>query len=556
MWLCHNILDMKKIVPHVHGPIIQTLQTFDRWQGEDKWNATTKSFFYEPISPDPVDVIQDGDLRRRLILAPRGWYKTSLNVIAHTIQWLLNYPDATILIMHASQETAEQMLGLVKHHFHHNKVMRYFFPEFCAPEKSKEFGTQSQFNIPARRRYTTAPSVSVAGIESVRTGMHYHVIKFTDIVDVKNSTTKEQCEKIIYAYGMARNLLIGPSYWIDVEGTRYNFSDLYGRIVDEWEAVEKPGSTKKHTFKCFTMGCFKKDVRGTKEQEEYTPDELSMPYLLDADGNPISRFPEEFPYEALINLRDDPVTGEQLFASQQLNNPVETENVIFGIKDIKWKTEDELKKIPILYYQTTVDLAETANKRSDYTAITTVGVDRMNRRYVVDIRHGKFLPDRIVDHIFDVQQKWRPVKIKVEETGFTRGLKPTIDRRIQMTGIRPNFDWLQRDTQIAKVDRIMSLQPWFRNGLIFFASALDEHVREQIKHELTRFPKYMHDDILDTLADQFQGEQVFGPVKEEPSMQQMLLFARNHMLTKMEEHSRIYGTSDEQSNSAWSGLGQ
>jgi predicted phage terminase large subunit-like protein len=566
-WLCHNILGMKKIQPHVHGPIIEFLQGFKDIQGEDKWDADKKRFVYTPRANDPVDVIKDNKLRRRLILAPRGWYKTSLNIIAHTIQWLLNFPDVTVLIMHASQETAEQMLALIKYHFQHNKTMRYFFPEFCAREGSKEFGTQTAFNIPCRKNWSTSASVSVAGVESVRTGMHFHVMKFTDVVDVKNSATKEQCEKIIYAYGMARNLLIGPAYWMDVEGTRYNFSDLYGRIIDEWEAVEKElkeaaanerPSRKKHLFSCFTMGCFKKDMRGVKDAEEFTPDELNLPYLLDDAGREISRFPEEFPWEALLDLRNDPVTGEQLFASQQLNNPVETDNVIFGLKDIRWKTPEEIAKVNIQYYISVIDTAETVSRRSDFTAITTLGIDRMNRRYVVDLRHGKFLPDRLIDEIFSVHQQWKPLKIKVEETGFVRGLRSSIERRSQITGVRPNFDFIPRDTQLSKVERItMTLQPWFRNGLIFFSSALNEHVKEQIKHELTRFPKYQHDDILDTLADAFQNELVFGPVKDDPTTANLLAHARQIMFDRVEDYNSIFHPELQNGRSGpWSGLGE
>lgn len=565
-WLCHNILGMKKIAD-VHKPIIEFLQGFEDIQGEDKWDADKKRFVYTPRASDPVNAITDDKLRRRLILAPRGWYKTSLNIIAHTIQWLLNFPDVTILIMHASQETAEQMLALIKYHFQHNPTMRYFFPEFCCKLGAKEFGTQTAFNLPCRKNWSTSSSVSVAGVESVRTGMHYHVMKFTDIVDPKNSATKDQCEKIVYAYGMARNLLIGPAYWIDVEGTRYNFSDLYGRIIDEWESVEKElkeaaeagrAPRKKHLFSCFTMGCFKKDVRGVKAREEFTPDELNLPYLIDeATGHEISRFPEEFPWEALNDLRNDPVTGEQLFASQQLNNPVETDNVMFSLRDIKWKTPEEIARVNMQYFITIIDTAETASKKSDFTAITTIGVDRMNRRYVVDIRHGKFLPDKIIDHIFDVQLKFRPLKIKVEETGFVRGLRTSIARRSQITHVYPNFDYIPRDTQISKTERIaLTLQPWFRNGLIFFSTGLDEHVKEQIKHELTRFPKYQHDDILDTLADAFQNELVFGPVKEDKSVAENLAYAQKVMYERLAEYNAIFHPDTNPRNSPWGGLGE
>lgn len=526
--------------------MIEFLQKFEI-QGEDVVVDAARGLFeYRPPTIDPVDTLKGGK-KRRLLLAPRGWYKTSLNVIAHTIQFILNYPDVTILLVHASQEVAERMLVTIKDQFQRNSVMRYLFPEFCPPEKQKEWGTQQFFNTPARKHWTTAPTVQVAGIETIRTGMHYHVIKFTDIVDEKNTTTKELAEKIIYRYGMCRNLLISPLYWIDIEGTRYSFSDLYGRIIDEWLKEEEQG--KDHEFSCFVMGCYKTTI----ENERFTPDELAAPFLYDENKKPISRFPEEFPTDALEAMRTDPVTGEEIFNTQQLNNPVGTENVAFPLDGLKWKSEEEIKRIPVHYYMTTVDLGETTGKRSDYTVITTALVDRMNRRYVVDIRRGRWLPDVIVDNLFLVFMKYHPVKIKIEETGFTRALMPSIRRRSEMTGLWPNFEYIKRDNQEAKVERILSIQPFYKNGLIYFSEDLPLDVKEELKHELTRFPKYRFDDILDTLADQFQGEKVFGPLRPSTSMQELLVKAQRVMLENLDKYDMIFGQKEK--NDSWSGLG-
>ena len=545
LWLCNYVLDMRKVVEHVHGPLIRFLQGFPV-QGKDEF--IDGQFIYTPPAVDPVEVLTGS--KRRLILAPRGWYKTSINIIAHSIQWILNYPDVTILLTHASQEVAEQILATIKQQFQNNNVMRYFFPEFCPPPR-KEWGTQQQFNCPARKKWTTAPTIQVSGIETIRTGMHYHVLKFTDIVDEKNTATKEQCEKIVYRYGMARNLLISPKYWIDIEGTRYNFSDLYGRIIDEW--LKQPEDKK--TFSCFTMGCFKKDVRTIgKEVEEFTPDELDAPYLLDEQGREISRFPEEWPWEALDAIRRDPVTGEELFASQQLNNPVETSAETFSLSDLRWKTPEELEKIPFYRCVVTVDLGETNGRRSDPTVITVCKWDRANRRYVIDCRRGKWLPDRIVDELFETYLNYKPDMILIEETGFLRGLNPTVTRRSQDTGVWLPLQFLKRDTQKSKQERIMSLQPWFRQGLIYFSTALSEHIKEQIKHELTRFPKYVHDDILDTLADQFEGCTLFGKLAERPKERDILRRAQDLLARRAFEYSEIYGTEEDRYN-AWSGLG-
>ncbi len=549
-WFAKYVLGMSKIEPHVHQPLIDHLQQFPK-QGKDEWIPEV-GWRYTPPDEDPVNVYPDAPARR-LILAPRSWYKTSINVIAHSMQWILNFPDITILIVHASQEVAEEVLGNIKTKFQSNNVMRYYFPEFCPPE-GKDWGTQGKFNTPARKNFTTASTMSVSGIETIRTGMHYHLMKFTDIVDDKNAATKELCSKIIGRYGMARNLLISPKYWIDIEGTRYNYSDLYGRMVDEWIDHENKKEAETNDLLCFTMGCYKKDLSSTgKAKEEFTPDELELPYLLDAQGKRISRFPEEWPTSLLEKIRLDPITGEEMFASQQLNNPVETDSVIFSLKDLKWKAAADIEKIPRMYYITTVDFAHSRGRRSDNSVITTTMVDRVNRRYVVDIQMGKWSAEESIDRLFFAQMKYKPIKIKVEKSAYWSGLQPSILRKSQMSGVYPNWDEIQRPTTISKADRIeAAIQPWNRAGLLYFNSDLPIYVKEQLTHEWTRFPKYKHDDIMDTIADQFVEERMMAPLAPRKSMEELLQTAQTKMIENLDRYESIFGKKDTDS---WSGLG-
>lgn len=548
IWLAQNILGMKKITAHVHGPMTEFLQKFNKCQGTDVWDDAQHRFIYTPKDPDPFKAIGPDADKRRLLLAPRGWYKTSLNVVAHTVQLILNFPDATCLWLHASQEVLEPVLLLVKQAFWKNNVMRYYFPEFCRPATSKEFGTQTAFNIPCRQIWTASPTLGIGGIESTRTGMHYHWIKFTDIVDEKNTATKEQCEKIIYNFGMCRNLLVSPLYWMDVEGTRYHFSDLYGRIIDTW--LEKQKQDQKCEWKIFVMGCYKKFV--PKAKEEFTPDELDAPYLLENDSK-VSRFPEEFPVDALEAMRTDPVTGPDVFNTQQLNHPVGDDNTPFPWESIQWKSADDMKRVPFMFRKVTIDLSEAKNKKSDFFVATVCGVDRMNRHYVEDIRMGRFLPDEIVDIIFLLQVKYKPLKIKIEESGFLSGLLPTIRRKSEQTGIWPNFEFVRRPTTIKKAERILSFQPWYKGGLFFFSEGLSDFVKEQLRHEFTRFPKY-HDDILDTLADMISDEQVYGTIKESKTELETFQLAEKLLQEKAYLFSKVHPDASN-TYGAWSGLG-
>jgi len=548
-WLSKYILGMNKLTKDVHGPLIEHLQQFTV-QGEDKW-VPDVGWRYTPRHDDPLEDYPE-EQKRRLILAPRGWYKTSVNVIAHSVQWILNYPEITILLVHASQEIAEDILGSIKRAFHGNTVMQYYFPEFCV-SPDKEWGTQGKFNIPTRKNYvSTAATIEVSGIETVRTGKHYHIIKYTDLVDEKNSATKDLAEKIIHRYGMSRNLLISGKYWLDIEGTRYTFSDLYGRIVDKW--LERDQKNEAQEFQCFTMGCYKMDLKG--EQEKFTPDELSADFLLGPDGKFISRFPEEFPTALLEAIRLDDITGGDMFSSQQLNNPVALSSEVFNIKDLHWKNADDIKRIPPMFYITTVDFAHTKGRRSDYTVITTAMVDRMNRRYIVDIKHGKWSADEAIDQLFVTIIKYRPARVKVEKSAFWSGLQPSIRRKSQITGYFPDFKELTRPTQMSKADRIeATLQPWNKQNLLYFSSDIPEAVKTHLIHEWTRFPKYRHDDIMDTLADQFDDEPMTLNFKPRKGTAELHAEAQKIMYQNLHRYEEIYGVKNQEL-STWRGLGK
>ena len=510
----------------VHGPMTEFLTGFpEHTQGKDVLHEDGR-FEYIPKDRDPVNVLEEDD-NRRLLLAPRGWYKTTLNVTTHTIQWILNFPDITVAWFHASQDLIEHVLMHTKGHFQYNPTMRYLFPEFCVPEGTKDWGTRSYFDIPCRRIKTPAPTLSCSGISSVRTGMHYHVMKFTDIVDKENSSRAELCNKIAYDFAMCENLLLSPKYWIDVEGTTYSYADIYSKLVDEW--MEAKQKERKPLYKIFLMGCFERDVSVIgKDKVEYTPDEADLPFMLGEDGKEISLFPEEFPWTALNGLRTNPLTGEVVFNAQQLNRPliVGAEGQAFPLEVIKWKTPEEMKKIPIYYKLTTVDTAHTTNKRSKYTCITTCAWDRFGRCYVVDVRLGKWLPEKIAFQILDVWKKEKPQRIVIEETGFVTGLMPTVRRWAELTGEWPVFELFKRETDQSKDDRIMGLQPWFKQGLIYFVNNLSEFVKHHITFELTRFPKYEFKDFLDTLADQFKAKKGFGVLGQSPSQRVLLEKAR------------------------------
>lgn len=444
--------------------------------------------------------------RRRLLLDFRSSGKSTVNARCHTIQWLLNFPDIALLLVQSNISKAEDLLESVRSHFQYNNLFREIFPDYCPQgRRVADWGNRERFTLPNRQdRHRAEPSVMAVSIEKSTQGYHFDVIKHSDIVGPDNIKTTDQIENIKKMFGMYKKLLVDLDDWIDVEGTRYHFADLYGKIIEDHQT--SPIEMREWQIHC--RGCYKKDTKG--HPYTFQPEEMDLPYLLDKDGKFISWWPERFP---TFELEKERRTDDDMFATQMLNNPndLSQSERPFDLKYYTEITPEDFRKVPIAYREITVDTAETTGKRSDYTAITVCAVDGAGRRYVEDIEHGKFNPDEIVDNLFAMYMRYKPTHIKIEETGFVRALKSTVLRHQSKLGIYPNFQFLPRDNQNSKTERIMSLQPWYKHGEIKFLGNL--RAKDALKKELNQFPKCAHDDILDTLADQFQGKDWFGREK-------------------------------------------
>lgn len=517
-YLAKEVLGYKDVIGPSRFPFMNILQkfplpTFTQLSGNDR--ITGGKWRYTPLVP----IYELPGHRKVLILDPRGFLKTTINAQTHTIQWILNYPDVAMIIIQSNSEKAEAILGEIKRHFQANQTLRALFPEHCPTKRPFDWGTKAAFTTEARgieiaRKEET---LMTGSIDKGSAGYHFDVMKFSDIVEPNNVKTPEQIRSVIESFGMFENLLKQPDSWIDVEGTRYDFSDLYGELIKS-EMLRRKAS-KDSRWKIHVRGVYKKETQDG-EPEKFIPEELDYRYQKDEKGEKISWWPERWPTKLLEERRTDPTIGEYTFATQQLNNPTDVGDaqVAFPVNDNypKWISRKNFRlNIRVVRRTVTVDSAETQNERSNLSAITVVAWDQSGRAYLDAIRAGKWLPDELVNQIFAVNRLFRPDDVKIESTGFIRGLMPTINRRMQTSGDYLPLSFIQRENKVTKQERIRNtLQPWYRAGDLRFLDDLDN--KEDLIEELRRFPRYTEDDIIDSLADHFQGKEWFGREQARP----------------------------------------
>lgn len=163
----------------------------------------------------------------KLILMPRGHFKSSVVTIGFTIQTLLKNPNKRVLLTNASWDLASTFLAQIKEYFLESDL-RLFYGDFFRKDLS---WTKSEITIAQKTdRKKRGPSIKTAGVGSSLTGSHYDLIVNDDLVEQNNSSTKEQIQKVIDFHDGCFDLMDPGAELIDI-GTRWNEDDLYGDIL-------------------------------------------------------------------------------------------------------------------------------------------------------------------------------------------------------------------------------------------------------------------------------------------------------------------------------------
>lgn len=162
----------------------------------------------------------------KLILIPRGHLKSSLVTVGWTIQQLLRNPNNRILVRNAVWDQARRFLWQIQGYLEDSKLP-LIFGSFISP---KNVWTKEEIEIKQRKIKKASPTIMTAGLETSLTGLHFDIIIDDDLVNDKNTSTKEQIQKVIDVYNDSFNLLDRGGIHV-VVGTRWNVRDLYGHIL-------------------------------------------------------------------------------------------------------------------------------------------------------------------------------------------------------------------------------------------------------------------------------------------------------------------------------------
>lgn len=188
-----DLCGFSEIVPHCHGKMIRALE--------------------------------DMKTLRKLVVMPRGTFKSSIGSVAYPIWLLIRNPNLRILIDSEVYSNSITYLRLIK-----NIVLSDPFRKVCGDWEGPVWN-EGEITIKARNLPKKEASITCGGVETVKVGQHYDVIIGDDYNSPKNSNTPENRLKIIehYRYNQA---ILDPGGIYVIIGTRYCSGDLIGNIIE------------------------------------------------------------------------------------------------------------------------------------------------------------------------------------------------------------------------------------------------------------------------------------------------------------------------------------
>lgn len=164
--------------------------------------------------------------KRKLICVPRGTFKSSLGVVAYSIQNIIKNPNIRIMIDSELYSNSRNFVREIKSH-----LERKAFTDIFGSLKSESDWREGSFTVNNRTKVLKESTVIASGVGSTKVGQHVDLIIMDDINSDKNSQTKEGRDKVINHYRMNLSIL-EPEGTIVVIGTRYSMDDLIGFIKD------------------------------------------------------------------------------------------------------------------------------------------------------------------------------------------------------------------------------------------------------------------------------------------------------------------------------------
>ena len=381
--------------------------------------------------------LQDGKIRRKIVVLPRSFLKSTLGCIAYPLWRALSDPDIRFLIVCNIIENSMNHLRQIKAIISTNEMFRSLYPEMI-PDTRKVKWSDQHVDVKHPTQWGEA-TFNAAGLGGNIVSTHYNEIIMDDILTgKKDSVTKEELmpstlevERAIGWYKLSFSLLdtlkFGRMLYL---GTPWAQHDVVDYIINA-----------DGTFEVYTQSVHKGGSYNVPAKE----------------GTEEAYYPERFDLETLALTKKQ--QGSYIYASQYLLIPLPSERMIFKSSYIQYFERLPSKAHWVFTY---VDPAISSKKDACNTAIITIARTWDNEIYVLDcVRERGMRPSKLLDEIFRIHKKFKPMFVGIEAIAYQESIGMNLQDEMKK---RDYFFSIKGDKpkgNDTKDSRIRSMQPRF-----------------------------------------------------------------------------------------------
>ena len=453
------------------------------------------------------------DKKERLLLVPRGGFKSTIDM-SDCVQYIINYPEITILILTGVLDLAKDFVGEIKGHFtletgaeehmslYHNKkahkprtmrdgdpsIFQMLFAEHCIPEDD---GKHYEYQTPAVLQTEKECTVFAASIEQSLTGYHVCIMKLDDVVTNENSLTIDRL-KAVNKQVSIHQAMLHPYGFYDKIGTWYDSEDTYGQDIKNSKKYAEEGED--FPMKIYIRAAWwanEAAVKAGKIEEEMTEQDYVL--WFDEPGNPHS-----LTYKFLRHKKKT----DLYFAIKYLNDPTQMHVVKFP-RELLIRRTIHANLLPGTgMIVTCVDTAYSTKSWADYTVIVTALIYG-GRFYIIDLSRGRYNEFELPALIAATVLKWRPKRVCIEESVGVKWLGREIYREMDKLRVRAGIEFVSLGLGNKANSKMMKAKPVLRylgDERLLFSNSCPS--LEELYEELSKFgtAAATHDDIVDALA--------------------------------------------------------
>ncbi len=421
-----------------------------------------------------LEEVESGEVRRLMLFMPPRHGKSELATVKFPAWYLGRNSNKEIICCSYTAELAEKF-GRDTRDIVNDGVHATIFPEGGLKKGSK---SATRWRVGKRGK----GGFLATGVGGSITGMGAHVLIIDDpIKNREEASSPTYREKVWNWYTSTAYTRLEKGGAIIIIQTRWHDSDLAGKVL------ERDGEVGYYFDK--SKGIWVKG-EGKESDEKGIWEVVRFPAI--ATENEKYRKKGEALWSEKYDLAElgkiKKAIGLMDFSALYQQNPIDVEAQTFKDNWFRY-----WKAIPNkVRYFTAVDPAISQKTRADESVVLTVARDVHDNVYVMEYFHKKVDPSALIAEIFRQQAKYNS-KVGVESQQYQYSLVHYMKQEQQKMGKYINVIPVRQTAN--KETRILGLEPFYRNGMIFHPPGGSDALEDQLK----RFPNGKHDDIIDAL---------------------------------------------------------